>query len=126
MARQNEFCQYLLDMLAPLGHVRIRAMFGGYGVYAGDVMFGLVAEDVLYLKTDESNRRRFEAAGLPPFTYQGRPGRPPVQMSYSQAPPESLEDADVLCDWAREALEAARRAYQTRIIKKSVRKIVHE
>ncbi len=112
-------------MLAPLGNVRIRAMFGGYGVYAGDVMFGLVADDVLYLKTDADNRRRFEAAGLPPFTYQGRPDRPPIQMSYAQAPPESLEDADLLCDWARGALEAARRAYKARSLKNATRKPVH-
>ncbi len=125
MARHNEFCQYLLDMLAPLGNVRIRAMFGGYGVYAGDVMFGLVADDVLYLKTDADNRERFEAAGLPPFTYQGRPDRPPIRMSYAQAPPESLEDADLLCDWARDAVAAARRSSKPCSPKKTTRKAAH-
>ena len=50
MARQSEFVTYLLEQLAPLGEVRARAMFGGYGIYLGERMFALVAEDTLYLK----------------------------------------------------------------------------
>jgi DNA transformation protein len=118
MARHSEFCDHLMDLMAPLGDVRVRAMFGGYGVYLGQLMFGLVADDTLYLKVDNGNRTRFEAAGLPPFTYTGKRGQP-IIMSYHQAPPESLEDAAVLCDWAREALEAARRAHQMRRTKNS-------
>ena len=113
MARHSEFCDYLVDLLAPLGDVRVRSMFGGYGVYLGQLMFGLVDNDTLYLKVDNGNRARFEAAGLLPFTYTGKRGQP-VIMSYHQAPPESLEDAAVLCDWAQEALKAARRAHQMR------------
>ena len=113
MARHSEFCDYLVDLLVPLGDVRVRSMFGGYGVYLGQLMFGLVDDDTLYLMVDNGNRTRFEAAGLPPFAYTGKRGQP-VIMSYHQAPPESLEDAAVLCDWAREALEAARRAHQMR------------
>jgi DNA transformation protein len=118
MARRSEFCDHLVDLLAPLGDVRVRAMFGGYGVYLGQLMFGLVADDTLYLKVDNGNRTRFEAAGLPPFTSTGKHGQP-IIMSYQQAPPESLEDAAVLCEWAREALEAARRAHQMQRTKTS-------
>ncbi len=32
MARRSEFVTYLLEQLAPLGDVRARAMFGGFGI----------------------------------------------------------------------------------------------
>jgi DNA transformation protein len=44
------FRAFVLEQLADLESVRARAMFGGVGLYAGDVFFGLVAADALYLK----------------------------------------------------------------------------
>ena len=35
-------------------------MFGGYGLYAGEVFFGIVANGRLYFKTDDETRGRFE------------------------------------------------------------------
>jgi len=31
-------------------------MFGGYGIYHDGLMFGLVENDILYLKADESTK----------------------------------------------------------------------
>jgi DNA transformation protein len=36
--------------------IRSRAMFGGFGIYAGADFFALIANDVLYFKVDDSNR----------------------------------------------------------------------
>ena len=33
MAKTNEFCDYLMDRLAPLGTPSYKFMFGGYGIY---------------------------------------------------------------------------------------------
>lgn len=112
MARSSEFVDFVLESLGPLGGVSARRMFGGHGIYKDGVMFGLIAEDQLYLKVDDGNRRAFEAEGLQPFTYAGK-GRP-VQMSYHEAPSEGLDDPEVLCDWARSAYAAARRAKSAR------------
>jgi len=94
---------------AGLGPVTTRAMFGGAGVFKDAVMVALVAYDQLYLKTDAQTRARFEAAGLPAFTYDGKRGRPMV-MSYSLCPDAALEDPALFADWAGQALQAARRA----------------
>ena len=61
MACRSEFVTYLLERLAPLGEVRACAMFGGYGIYLGERMFALVAEDMFYIKVDDVNRAEFEA-----------------------------------------------------------------
>jgi DNA transformation protein and related proteins len=108
MPKRSEFVDYLLELLAPLRGVQAKSMFGGYGIYQDGLMFGLVANDVLYLKTDEGNRAAFEARGLPPFTYE-RTGKPAVVMSYHRTPEEALEESEELCRWARDACAAARR-----------------
>lgn len=110
MTMSPEFCDYLLDLLAPLGPVRARPMFGGGGLYLADTMFAIVADDVLYLKADDGNRGDFEARGMDPFTYRRDGRKDPIAMSYWETPAEVLEDGDELCRWAQRAWEAARRS----------------
>jgi DNA transformation protein len=104
----SEFVSYVVESLRPLGPVGARRMFGGHGIFLDGLMFALIASDQLYLKVDDGNRAAYEAAGLPPFTYDGK-GKP-IQMSYHEAPSEGFDDPDVLCAWAREAYAAALRS----------------
>jgi DNA transformation protein len=107
-ARASEFLNYLLDQLGPLDGVRWRFMFGGVGLYRDEVMFGIVVDDALYLKTDDMNRAAFEAQGLAPLRYL-REGRE-IALSYYQAPAEALEDPEELQAWVRQACDAALRS----------------
>jgi DNA transformation protein and related proteins len=108
MAVSLEFREFVEELLATFGPVAIKPMFGGAGVYADGINFGLIAEDTLYLKVDDGNRAAFEAEGMSPFVYAAR-GKP-VAMSYWQVPDRLLDDADDMAVWARDALAAARRA----------------
>lgn len=103
-----EFRDYLLELLSPLGPVSARRMFGGGGLYLDGTMFAIVADDVLYLKTDDINRPDFKAAGTGPFLYT-RDDKT-IAMSYHETPTDLLEDSEELCAWARKAWEAARRS----------------
>ncbi len=104
----NYFIDYLLELLAPLKHVRARKMFGGYGIFKEDLMFGLVADEVLYLKVDQETIRDYEAQGLGPFVYEKK-GKT-MAMSYYQAPEEAMDSSSELCEWAERAYRAALRA----------------
>jgi DNA transformation protein len=98
------FREFVLEQLAGLPFVRARAMFGGVGLYADDVFFGIVASDALYLKVDDSNRDQYEAEGMMAFQpYADRP----MTMSYFQVPPGVLEDGDLLVAWARASIRVA-------------------
>lgn len=59
MAVSDEFIEYVIDQLAAWGEVSARRMFGGAGLYCDGMMFGLIADDVAYLKADDSNREDF-------------------------------------------------------------------
>lgn len=113
MAANSEFTDYILDLLAPLGDVSARRMFGGGGLYfhgpmGAPRMFALLADDRLYLKADAQSRAEFEAEGMAPFQFEAK-GKL-RQMSYFEMPEILLEDSDLLCDWARRAVDAALRA----------------
>jgi len=102
----ESFKDYVLDQLKNVGGVTARAMFGGFGIYKGGIMFGLIAEKGLYFKADDGNRPDFEAKKSEPFVYESA-GRKPVAMSYWRVPDDVLEDGDTLKDWALKAYDAA-------------------
>jgi DNA transformation protein len=107
MAASDGFIELLKDSLCGLGPVSVRRMFGGAGVYADGVMFGLIVDDTFYLKADDETKSAFEAEGLAPFVYHGSGGT--VAMSYWRIPERLLDDPDELVGWARTALDVARR-----------------
>lgn len=106
MAVSAEYRDFVIEQLEPLGAVRIRNMFGGAGVYLGDLMFGLIAGETLYFKVDDRNRADFEAEDMGPFVYEPPSGKA-VAMSYYELPERLYDDADELVSWARKALDAA-------------------
>jgi DNA transformation protein len=108
MSASQGFIELLKDALSGLGPVSVRRMFGGAGIYADGVMFGLIASDTLYLKADDATKRSFESEGLSPFVYQGR-GRT-IALSYWRIPERLLDDPDEMVVWAAAALAVARRA----------------
>lgn len=103
----NEFTEHLAELFETFGPVTVRRMFGGHGIFRDGVMFGLVADDALYLKADDRNRAMFESCGLPRFEYAKQGKR--VTISYYLAPGEAMDDPQTLVEWARPAFEAALR-----------------
>jgi DNA transformation protein len=108
MAVSDEFVDYVIDQFSGWGEVSARKMFGGAGLYCDGVMFGLIADDVAYLKVDDSNREDFIKAGSSAFNPYPEKGKTYV-MSYYEIPADVLEDRELLGKWARRALTAARK-----------------
>jgi DNA transformation protein len=107
VAVSDEYLTYVLEQLGGVGAVHARRMFGGVGIYCRGAMFALVADDVLYLKVDDSNRADFEMAGAEPFRpYPDKAGQATV-MSYYEVPVDVLEAREFLTLWAQKALRVA-------------------
>jgi len=105
----------------------VRRLFGGWGIYRGTLMFGLIARDAIYFRVDEHNRPDYEEAAAKPFLHTARrragaaasaaqpftyrmPNGKTVEMAYYQVPPDVLEDGEALGQWAAKAEAAALRA----------------
>jgi len=106
MPKSNDFVETVCEHLAPLGQVRARTMFGGWGIYVDGRFCAIVHRDALYFKADEISRAEFEAKGLRPF--KPFPDQATV-MSYYDAPADVFEDPAEMLAWGRKALEAALR-----------------
>jgi DNA transformation protein len=115
------YLSYVLDQLSALGAVRSRRMFGGIGLYSGELFFGLVDDDVVYFKVDDSNRDDYTSRGCEPF----RPvadDPDSISMSYFTVPEEVLEDADSVLVWARKSVMIASAAAAAKAAKKKTAK----
>jgi DNA transformation protein and related proteins len=119
MSKDRRFVDSVLGLLLPLGPVRARAMFGGWGIFLDDTMFALIAADELFLKIDSDTETEFTAAGAEPFVYS-RNGES-ITMSYRKAPNGSLEGSGALLPWAEMALGAAKRSRKGKKRKKTKR-----
>lgn len=107
MKTSDGFLSYVLDQLEDIEHIVSRPMFGGTGLYAGTVFFGIIFKDILYLKVDDRTRDDYERAGMKPF----RPYAPrKTTMQYYAVPAAVLENGDDLTAWARKAIAAAERS----------------
>ncbi len=102
MSVSNEFIAYVLDLFSDWGDTTARKMFGGAGLYKDSKMFGLIADDVVYLKVDDTNREDFVQAGSSAF----KPYPDEVMsMSYFEVPPDVLEESKTLIEWAKRSLD---------------------
>jgi DNA transformation protein and related proteins len=111
VAVSPEYRDWVIEQLRDAGSVSGRSMFGGYGIYLDGAIFGLIDDDILYLKVDDSNRPDFEAVGMGPF----RPFKDSAEvMQYYEVPAEVLEDRTRLADWAHRAAAVSRRSIARR------------
>jgi DNA transformation protein and related proteins len=104
----NALVDHCLELLAPLGAVRAKRMFGCHGLYIDDLFVAIIGFERLYLKADAASRERFEAAGGEPFVYDAKSGA--VSLGYWTVPADAMEPPALMQPWARQAIEAALRA----------------
>lgn len=108
MERYSEYLNYIMECMAFIRDLRVRGMFGGYGLYQNDLIFSIVVNDVLYLKADAAIEHEFSSRGLQPFSYTAQTKS--VTMQYFEAPPDVFEQPEVMQEWTQKALGAALRA----------------
>jgi DNA transformation protein len=109
MAVSESLVALVKELLEPFGHITLKRMFSGAGVYCDGVIFALILRDTLHFKVDDDNRAAYEAEGMTPFTYQAR-GKTVEMGAYWRVPERLLDEPDEMLQWARAALSAGRRA----------------
>ena len=104
--------EFIRELFAPFGPVTVKRMFGGAGMWANGLVFGLIFDGAIFLKVDATSIPDFEREGSKPFVYtraksKGRVGR--ASLSYWRLPERLYDDPDELAVWAARALAIAER-----------------
>lgn len=109
MTPSAEYTEYILELLEPIGSVRTGRFFGGVGISRDAVQFAMMMGNSLYFVVDETSRKKYEQAGMQPFSYLTKRGRVHVRK-YFELPEDVLTDSEQLRLWANEAILAAEKA----------------
>lgn len=102
---KSSFVDYIVDLLLPYGHITVKGMFGGYGIYCNAIIFAIIVDDDLFFKTNKLLSKEFEAEGSYPFTYNAR-GKT-IALSYYKVPIEVIEDEAQLRSWFKKSYAVA-------------------
>lgn len=99
----------LIDLFSEFGPITLRKMFSGFGITADGVNFAMALRAGIIFRVDELTIPRYDAEGAKPFQYDTR-NKTVVVNSYRHLPERLYDDPEELAAWAREAVEAAKRA----------------
>ena len=100
---------FIRELFAPFRPVAVKRMFGGIGIYAEGLMFGLVFDGVIYLRVDAASIPDFEREGSVPFVYPFRGTNISTRPSrhFWRLPERLYDDPDELAMWAGRAFAIA-------------------
>ena len=106
--KDKSFHDYIVyDILGILTGVTSKAMFGGWAIYKGGTIFGIIAGGELYFKVDDENRVEFEKLESHPFVYT-KTDRKRITMSYWLVPEEIIEDREKLVVLVEQSVAVSR------------------
>lgn len=117
----DPFHEFVIELLAPMGIVSVRRMFGGAGVFTEGLMIALLFNDTIYLKTDAALRADLESEGGAPFLWTKPSTGEIIHMGYVSVPSSAMDDADEASGWGKRARDVAR-ASKARAKPKAARK----
>lgn len=100
-----------MRLFEPLGRIKSRSMFGGFGVFANDTMFALIVNNKLHIRADDSSASEFKLHGLEPYIYKKRGF--PVVTKYFAIPELWLPDSEKVLSVAKNALDNAHKEKST-------------
>ena len=69
MAFDQGLVDWVIEAMEPLGHVTMRRMFGGAGLYCDGLFLALVTDDDLWIKGDAVSAAEWDALDAPPFSF---------------------------------------------------------
>ena len=106
MKVSEEFLEYILDMLFPIGEISTTKMFGGVLLKVNGKQLGILIGDTLYFKvTDLETQEEFRKAGSLQFSYLRKDKKYPVKIkNWWSAPPDSMDNSEKMVEIAEKVL----------------------
>ena len=110
-----EFRKDVESHLARISPTRSKAMFGGVALYSGEYLYGILDDDRIYFKVDETNIDDYIKMGSSPWTVS--PGK--VNAAYYEVPKEIWEIDMRIAEWISKAVKVAMHKAEGKNKKKS-------
>jgi len=108
------FTDYALELLAGVGRVETRRMFGGAGLFRDGVMFALLDDGVICVRVDDALQADLLAQGSVPWVYSMKRDGAVSDMGYWRLPETAADDPV-------EAIAMGKRAHAAAIRRKTLR-----
>ena len=103
MKKSQDFIDYIVDMLSPIGEITVGRMFGGVLLKHNNQQLGAIWGNSFYFRVPKSMQEKFKKHGSQPFQYAKKTGMVTVK-AYWSVPDDLLEDSQQLVLWAKEIL----------------------
>jgi DNA transformation protein len=108
---------WVREALEPIGSVSMRKMMGGATLYLDSIIFAIMVDGELWMKSDAEADPVWDAVSRERFTVTFKDGKVD-SMNYRRAPSDVYDDAEAMQRWASVSVEAGRR----RVVKKPKRR----
>lgn len=110
MATSDDFLEYVLELLEPLGDIKTSRMFSSVLLKVGDRQLGILFEDTVYFKvTDEELQERYKSDGSKQFSYTRKDKKDPVVIqNWWSVPDSAMDSSEEMIRLAEEVLDQSK------------------
>ncbi len=107
MQTSDDFVEYILESLSPLGKISTNRMFGGVLLKVEGRQLGIIFKDVLYFKvTDKILQEKFETEDSKQFVYTKKTNLKPIIIkNWWSAPDGIMDDSTSMVEFAELVLD---------------------
>jgi DNA transformation protein len=113
MAIDEGLLAWVEEALEPMGRVTMRKMMGGATLYLDGIIFAIMVDGELWLKSDAEADPVWDPVSPERFTVTFKDGTVD-SMNYRRAPSDVYDDPEAMQRWVSVSVEAGRR----RVVKK--------
>ena len=109
MSFDESLYAWVEEAMEPVGRVSLRKMMGGATLYLDGVIFAILVDDGIWLKSDAVADSLWDGEGCEKFSVTFRDGKVDT-MNYRRAPLDVYDDPEAMRRWAAPAVEAGLRS----------------
>jgi DNA transformation protein len=108
------FPDYVQELIADFGKVEVKRMFGGAALYRNGVGFGILDDDVFFIKADRAFGAELKAQGCRPWVYSIAKDGSVRDVAYWSLPDTAADDGDEAVRLVKRSFEVARVAAEAK------------
>jgi DNA transformation protein len=117
MTLSEGFAGYVEELIAGFGKIEIRRMFGGASVNRDGVGFGILDDDVFFIKADKAFGAELKKQGCRPWRYSIAKDGSVRDIAYWSLPDTAADDGDEAVSLVRRSFGIAKVAAAAKVKK---------